>query len=72
MAPALAEGRGPLRRAAAQRRRRSGAGAGDAVLRWQGGEAARSAAAARDGVARALAACGLLPPGGTATDTAQT
>ncbi|WP_379540512.1 hypothetical protein [Teichococcus cervicalis] len=42
------------------------------MLRWQGGEAARSAAAARDGVARALAACGLLPPGGTATDTAQT
>ncbi|MCQ4163013.1 hypothetical protein NON00_24255, partial [Roseomonas sp. GC11] len=35
---------------------------GDAVLRWQGGEAARHGAAGRAAIARALAACGLLPP----------
>ncbi|WBV44553.1 hypothetical protein [Pseudoroseomonas cervicalis] len=47
---------------------------GDAVLRWQGGEATRSAAAARAAVARALADCGLLPAasGPAASDTAQT
>jgi flagellar assembly protein FliH len=43
---------------------------GDAVLRWQSGEASRRGAAARQAVAGALVACGLLTPGAIAEEAA--